>query len=162
VPVFDRNTIDVVSHSADQTRRLGARLGELLRVGDLVLLHGELGAGKTTLAQGIARGWGADQPATSPTFVLVHEYHRADGARLYHLDAYRLREGEYPGIDIVDALEEGAALVEWPERLGARAPTDGVEVELRWVDETRRNMRVWAKSPRSQSVVQMFQALAFG
>jgi tRNA threonylcarbamoyladenosine biosynthesis protein TsaE len=162
VPVLDRNTVDVISHSPDQTRRLGARIGELLRAGDLVLLHGELGAGKTTIAQGIARGWGAEHPATSPTFVLVHEYRRANGGLLYHLDAYRLRKNEYPGLDLAEALEDGAAIVEWPERLAAVLPAHRLEVELRWLDETRRNLRVWAAGSRETEMVQKFQALAYG
>jgi hypothetical protein len=76
VPVLDANTLDVLSHGADQTQRLGSRLGELLQPGDVVCLAGDLGSGKTTLAQGIVRGWGALTAATSPTFVLVNEYPR--------------------------------------------------------------------------------------
>jgi tRNA threonylcarbamoyladenosine biosynthesis protein TsaE len=162
MPVMDRNTVDIISQSPEQTRRLGARLGELLRPGDLILLRGELGAGKTTLAQGIARGWGAEQPATSPTFVLVREYRRASGGKLYHLDAYRLSKGEHPGIDLSEALEEGAAMVEWPERLAPPLPENRVEVELRWLDETRRGLRVWAVGAHAGEWIQKFQALAFG
>lgn len=162
VPVFDRNTVDVISHSPDQTRRLGARIGELLHAGDLVLLHGDLGAGKTTIAQGIARGWGAEQAATSPTFVLVHEYRRTSGGLLYHLDAYRLAQGEYPGVDLMEALEDGAAMVEWPDRLSPPLPENRLEVELRWLDETRRNLRVWASGAHGAELIQKFQTLAFG
>jgi tRNA threonylcarbamoyladenosine biosynthesis protein TsaE len=126
------------------------------------MLHGDMGAGKTTMAQGIARGWGAEQAATSPTFVLVHEYRRASGGLLYHVDAYRLSKGEHPGIDLLEALEDGAAMVEWPDRLPQPLPEQRVEVELRWLDETRRNLRVWAPAGHASELVQKFQALAFG
>src|SRR5438876_8315531 len=85
--------LDIVSHGAEQTRRLGAHLGALLQKGDVVLLDGEFGSGKTTLAQGIARGMGIDAHyVNSPTFMLVNEY-RTGRNRLYHIDLYRL-EGE--------------------------------------------------------------------
>ena len=90
MPILDDRSLEFLSHSPEQTRRLGVRLGELLKDGDLICLAGDLGSGKTTLAQGIARGWGSLDPVTSPTFVLINEYRRADDTRLYHFDAFRL------------------------------------------------------------------------
>src|SRR4051794_25057361 len=80
--------LDVISHSADQTRRLGARLAEWLAPGDVLLLRGDLGAGKTVFAQGVAAGLGIDEPVTSPTFTLIHEHHGR--VPLYHVDLYRI------------------------------------------------------------------------
>src|SRR4051795_11785335 len=85
-PVLD---IDVISHSLDQTRRIGARLAPLLGSGDLVLLEGPFGAGKTTLVQGIARGLGVQaEYVNSPTFTLINEYEGR--IPLFHVDLYRL------------------------------------------------------------------------
>src|SRR4030066_1049092 len=89
MPILDERSLEFLSHSPEQTRRLGVRLGELVGPGDLVCLAGDLGSGKTTPAQGIARGWGALDPVTSPTFVLVSEYRRADSAKHYPFDAFR-------------------------------------------------------------------------
>jgi tRNA threonylcarbamoyladenosine biosynthesis protein TsaE len=162
VPVLDAHTVDFLSSSPDQTQRLGARIGELLRPGDLVCLRGDLGAGKTTLAQGIARGWGARRPASSPTFILVNEYRRADNAMLYHVDAFRLAPGQGAELELDLALERGAVIVEWPERLQGSLHGEGVQAELRWVDDTRRNIRVWGHGPRPEEIVAAFRKLAFG
>ena len=108
---------------ASQMTQFGVRLGQTLRRGDVVLLHGDLGAGKTTLAQGIARGLGVSGPVQSPTFTLVAEYNArlADGTpvRLYHLDLYRLTdpaELDSFGYETYVAPDDGVTLIEWPER----------------------------------------------
>lgn len=101
----------------------GQQVGAALRAGDVVLLHGDLGAGKTTLAQGIARGLGIDGPVQSPTFGLVSEHSGTDDegtpVRLYHLDLYRLEssgELEDLGYEQFIAPTSAISLVEWPER----------------------------------------------
>src|SRR6266699_602719 len=95
-------TLDIVSHSSAQTQRLGARLGELLRGGELILLEGQLGTGKTTFTQGLAQGMGITEVISSPTFILLKEYAGQPlpvkspdalprkGPALYHFDLYRL------------------------------------------------------------------------
>ena len=90
MPILEGQSLDFLSHSPEQTVRLGVRLGELLRRGDVICLAGDLGSGKTTLARGIARGWGSLDQVTSPSFILINEYRRADNQRLYHIDAYRM------------------------------------------------------------------------
>ncbi len=90
-PILNQHTLEFVSRSPDQTRRLGARLGTLLHAGAVICLEGALGAGKTCLAQGIGRGWGVEQRLISPTFVLVREYARPeDSVKLHHIDLYRI------------------------------------------------------------------------
>lgn len=116
-----------LSRSPEETRRAGRELAELLAPGDLVLLSGPLGAGKTELVRGLAAGLGAD-PAevASPTFSLVHEY-GPSGSRplLVHADLYRLPEESRAGaaagdLGLVEARERGSVVVvEWPEGLGA-------------------------------------------
>jgi tRNA threonylcarbamoyladenosine biosynthesis protein TsaE len=125
MPILDSRTLEFFSRSADQTRRLGMRLGSLLQEGDVVCLKGDLGAGKTTLVQGIAQGWGSLDAASSPTFVLVNMYRRPDGDNLYHLDAYRLNSVEEAiDLDLDNLLDNGALVVEWPERIEAALPNN--------------------------------------
>ena len=97
----------------------------------IITVSGELGAGKTTLIQAICRGYGVEEPVTSPTFALVHEY-RAPRSTVYHLDLYRLKsEAELTNIgwdEIMDA--EALVMIEWPERAGGRLPRNHVPISL--------------------------------
>ena len=109
----------------------GERFGAAARPPLVVALSGELGAGKTTLAQAICRGFGVDEPVTSPTFALVHRYTSPSGA-VYHLDLYRLRAAtELTNIGWDEITTAHAlVIVEWPERSGDRFPADAVRIEL--------------------------------
>ncbi len=101
------------------TERLGRWLGETARRGDALLLAGDLGAGKTTLARGLARGLGIAEPVTSPTFTIVNEY--AGRLAFYHFDLYRLEAAELAATGLPEYWEEprGLVAIEWPERLEA-------------------------------------------
>jgi tRNA threonylcarbamoyladenosine biosynthesis protein TsaE len=118
MPILDAHAFEFFSRSPEQTRRLGIRLGVLLQAGDLVCLQGELGAGKTTLVQGIAQGWGALDAVSSPTFVLVNAYRRPNSGQLFHFDAYRVESlGEAEELDMDALLSQGPLVVEWAERV---------------------------------------------
>lgn len=135
----------LVTDSPEQTQQLGERLGRLIQPGDVICLSGELGAGKTTLATGIGQGWGALETVNSPTFVFVNQYSRSDGQRLYHVDAYRLKDaGDVESIGLEDLLADqtGAVLLEWPERVRESLPTERLWIELDWIDDTRRQIRL--------------------
>ena len=123
---------------AADTEALGALLARALQAGDVVCLWGSLGAGKTTLARGLIRAlMGPGQEAPSPTFTLVQTYDAPDFP-LSHLDLYRLSDPEEVrelGLD--EALEDGAAVIEWPERLGPRLPADRLDIRLRIEAEGR-------------------------
>ena len=141
MPILDSRAFEFFSRGPEQTRRLGIRLGALLRPGDLICLSGDLGAGKTTLVQGMAQGFGSLDAVSSPTFVIVNQYRRPDGAVLSHLDAYRLQnayEGE--DLDLYLMLERGALVVEWPERIEAALPADRLWVKLRYIAQEQRGM----------------------
>jgi tRNA threonylcarbamoyladenosine biosynthesis protein TsaE len=116
-------------------RAEGERVGRELPPGAVVLLEGELGSGKTTFAQAIARGLGVEVPATSPTYALVHHYRGRRGP-VYHLDCYRLRApDEAADLDWNGLLQEGDALiVEWPERAGAWVPRATTRFRLAHVE----------------------------
>jgi len=158
MPILDSTTLEFFSRSADQTRRLGMRLGSLLHKGDLVCLMGDLGSGKTTLVQGIAQGWGSLDPVSSPTFVIVNMYRRPDGLNLNHLDAYRLQNAaEALELDIDLLLEQGALVVEWPERIAAALPDENLLVKLRWISDEQRGMVFIPSGERYEALVADFR-----
>ena len=163
MPILDAHTLDFWSHSPEQTVRFGARLGELLRVGDVVALSGELGAGKTTFIAGLSRGWGSSDQVTSPTFVLVNEYRRPNGQRLWHVDGYRLNSAqEALDLGLDDLLAgDGLVVVEWPERLRDVLPAERLQLQLAWVDHSRRSLRLGATGERYFEIVEQFRRAAF-
>jgi tRNA threonylcarbamoyladenosine biosynthesis protein TsaE len=122
----------VYATSPDETKRIGAALGRLLRPGDTVLLGGELGAGKTTLTQGLAAQLGVGEAVTSPTFVLVHSYRTAAGWDLLHADVWRLEHlHEVVDLALPELLEDGAAaVIEWGEMAAPALAPDWLEVVI--------------------------------
>lgn len=123
--------MNIVTHSPDETRTAAAAWGAKLVPGSVIRLHGGLGAGKTTFVQGLARGLGCADEATSPTFALLHEY---PGPRctLYHWDLYRLGpETDWSQLDLPGQLPgEGVTVVEWPERYPGPWPAGTRDVFL--------------------------------
>jgi tRNA threonylcarbamoyladenosine biosynthesis protein TsaE len=142
----------VVTHSPEETIALGHELARELKTPVLVLLLGDLGAGKTTLAKGLVAGLGAalEEEVTSPTFTMIHEYGTArdNAARVYHVDLYRVetaRELETLGLE--DLLAERAVvIVEWGEKLGPALRPSGtggiVEIHLEAVSENERRIEI--------------------
>jgi tRNA threonylcarbamoyladenosine biosynthesis protein TsaE len=124
-------SLDIPLADADATEALGAALARALRPGDAICLYGPLGAGKSTLARGLIRALTTpDEDVPSPTFTLVQLYDGPDFP-ISHFDLYRLEqasEAEELGLD--EALEEGAALIEWPQRLEGRLPADRLDIEI--------------------------------
>jgi tRNA threonylcarbamoyladenosine biosynthesis protein TsaE len=160
------HVLDFISHSAAQTVRVGQRLGELLRQGDVVLLLGEFGAGKTHLAKGVAQGLGSADLVNSPSFVLINEYRAGDrlhNAPIYHVDLYRLDEpAELAGIGLDDVLDEhGVALIEWAERARGLLPQEHLEVQLQHLSDTKRVLRFVPHGPRYEALVSAFKKTAF-
>jgi tRNA threonylcarbamoyladenosine biosynthesis protein TsaE len=183
-------TLDSISHSAAQTQRLGMRLGELLRGGELILLHGQLGTGKTTFTQGLAQGMGITEYVNSPTFTLLKEYtgsrlpenHEKRNSRaaqtprstrpshstrsgppLYHFDLYRLDRPE----EILDLgfdeyfTSNGVCVVEWAEKADLYWPTDHLSIRLRMLSETKRSLFFTASGSRYDELLRQFQKNAY-
>jgi tRNA threonylcarbamoyladenosine biosynthesis protein TsaE len=165
VPILREGELDIISYSAEQTGRLGFRLGSLLEAGDVICLSGDMGAGKTVFSAGIGKGWGADDLLTSPTFNLVHHHTRSkDKQALYHLDCYRLSGvNEVDSIGLDDLLDsKGVVILEWAERIGTVLPAERLWINLRVVEETRRNFILEATGKRYQELVEKFRAVTFG
>jgi tRNA threonylcarbamoyladenosine biosynthesis protein TsaE len=138
------------SASEQESHDLGRRIGERLEASDVVTLWGELGAGKTLIAQGIARGLGVPSAVriTSPTFTVINEY---DGRlHLYHLDLYRIvNEDDLETVPWREALfGDGVAVVEWPERLGEALPEERLDLGLKIVGEAARTINIRAHGER--------------
>ena len=133
---------------ADDTQAWGERLGRLLRAGDLVILTGGLGAGKTTLTQGIARGLDVRGPITSPTFVIARIHPSlSDGPVLVHVDAYRLRGlDELDDLDLDADLDRAVTIVEWGHGMAEGLSTDSLEIVLE--GESARTATLLARGQR--------------
>lgn len=139
------------TRDAEETRAIGVALGRLLQPGDVVLLQGDLGAGKTTLTQGIARGAGAEEVVNSPTFILLNEYHAR--LTLYHADLYRLEEPEeVAALDLSGVSLDGALVVEWPERGEGLLPDDHLLVQLAHRGPEERELAFTAHGPRAREL----------
>jgi tRNA threonylcarbamoyladenosine biosynthesis protein TsaE len=118
--------------TAEETRAMGARLARLLRAGDLLVLSGDLGAGKTTFTQGLGSGLGVRGEVTSPTFVISRVHPPlAAGPALVHVDAYRLHAGaELDDLDLDTSLDESVTVVEWGSGLAESLAEDRLEIEI--------------------------------
>jgi tRNA threonylcarbamoyladenosine biosynthesis protein TsaE len=133
----------VETRSVTETLEFGGRLARELQQGDIIALSGELGAGKTALVKGIARGLGITVEVTSPTFTLIHEY---SGGRLplFHVDLYRLDNiSQALAVGIEDYLNgPGVTVIEWAERIAPLLPPHTIRIRMESVDETTRRIEV--------------------
>jgi tRNA threonylcarbamoyl adenosine modification protein YjeE len=129
--------VDLTTSSAAETEAIGEGLGRRLRTGDMVLLTGELGVGKTTLVRGVARGTGSDAPVASPTFQLLRIY--PGRVQVAHIDLYRIEaSSELRDLGLDELLAEGAVLVEWGDRLEA---PEAALIEIEHLGGDRRLVR---------------------
>lgn len=132
----------VITRSPEETLALGERLGRAARAGDCIALTGDLGAGKTVMAKGIARGLGVADEITSPTFTLMETYE----GRLpfYHFDLYRIeRAAELDQLFFEEYWEgDGVSVIEWPERAGNRLPDRRITVTMRYQSSTERSITI--------------------
>jgi tRNA threonylcarbamoyladenosine biosynthesis protein TsaE len=144
---------EIVSHSPEETQRIGRRLGELARPGDVVLLIGNLGAGKTCLTQGIAFGLGITEYTASPSFILVRElYGRLP---LYHIDFYRLENlAEIAELGLDEYLYGGGVcVVEWADRAPGLLPEMHLRIDLTYIDESSRGLSFRPAGVRYEALV---------
>lgn len=149
--------ITVHTHSAEQTRQLGAVLAQVLQPGDILWLRGELGAGKTTLAQGIARGLGVHEPVLSPTFTLIRE-HRGR-LPFFHADAYRLEGAEQAAdLGLPEYFERGGVFaIEWAEHIADALPDERLDVLLEGGADEHRRITLTAYGERYEQLLQQLE-----
>jgi tRNA threonylcarbamoyladenosine biosynthesis protein TsaE len=147
------------SSSPAETKRIGARLGVLLQPGDVLLLQGELGSGKTMLAQGIGRGLKVAEPVKSSSFVLLNVYH----GRLtcYHADLYRLSEpAEVADLALEETAAPGVLLVEWPERAWDELPPEHLLVRIEEESAKGRTLTLVPRGKRYEALARELTAKA--
>lgn len=142
-------------NSAEDMQRLGASLAKAAQPHDLLLLNGDLGAGKTTMTQGLGRELGIRRPVKSPTFTIVREY-REGKMPLFHMDFYRLENDDLSSIDLNSYLAEpGLVVIEWPQLIMDDLPDSYLQLTIKRVDDswnsTKRVVEFEAKGTRSQT-----------
>ncbi len=160
-PVSGRRMLEITSHSPEQTRQLGQRLGELARAGDLFCLEGDLGSGKTCFAQGLGHGLEIPDAIHSPTFILANE-HRGGRLPLFHLDVYRVRHpDEAIGFGLEDyTAGDGVCVIEWAEKIREALPPERLWITFRHVGESERGLRLQVDGERYEQLLDEFAAEA--
>ena len=137
------NTEKIISLNYTETEEVGFKLAQTLELGSVVLLFGNLGAGKTVFSRGFARGLGITEPVSSPTYTIVQEYNIPDGGRLYHLDLYRISGVESAlafGVDEFLDDDRAINLIEWPMRIDGILPDNCIKVTLTHLDDEKREI----------------------
>lgn len=162
MPVSNDRVLDIISHSVAQTQRLGARLGELARAGDVYCLEGDLGTGKTSFVQGLGKGLGVTEPIHSPTFILANE-HRSGRLPLFHVDVYRVRgSDEAVGFGLDDYLsDEGVCVIEWAEKIRPALPSEHLWLTFRHLGESKRGLLIEANGSRYEGLLNEFKKSVF-
>ena len=146
-------SLSLSSHSPEETQRIGIQLGKLARAGDVFLLSGKLGAGKTCLAQGIAWGLGFEEYVSSPSFVVVREYRGS--LPMYHIDLYRLDQpDEILELGLDDYFyDEGVCVVEWIERGTMALPGEHMLIRMEYISDTERRLCLEPSGERYSSML---------
>jgi tRNA threonylcarbamoyladenosine biosynthesis protein TsaE len=166
MPILDEHVLDFVSHSPAQTHRFGMRLGLLLQAGDVVCLEGDLGTGKTCLAQGVGEAMGVVESITSPSFTLIAEHRLPTPApTLYHIDLYRLNEpvDEALAMGLEEYLSgDGVCVIEWADRIEPALPDERLWIALRHLDVSKRGIMFVAMGTRYDQLLREFRRTAFG
>lgn len=134
----------MISMSEGETFEVGRELGASMKLPAHILLYGDLGAGKTAFARGLAAGFGLDDPdeVSSPTFTLINQYHGR--VKIFHIDLYRIETGRLEGLGLDEIFDDpnAAVVVEWAERLGSFDTAGAVRVFLEYIDEGSRKIEV--------------------
>ena len=139
------------------TLNAAEKLGTLLQPYDVILLNGDLGAGKTTFTQGLARGLAIKRPIKSPTFTLIREY-QTGRLPLYHMDMYRLENAAANDLDLSDYFAQPAVIViEWSKFISEQLPTQYLQIELQYLGLTQRQLVAQAVGARFQELLAQWQ-----
>jgi len=130
-----------ISNSVENTIELGSKIGALLKPGDVILLTGDLGAGKTHIAKGVGKALGVKRIINSPTFTIVKEY-SGNNVKFYHLDLYRL-DGLNNDFDLEEYIEsDGICVIEWPHQIEEILPKEYLNIKLLRLDDNQRKIEI--------------------
>lgn len=144
--------VKYLTNNSEETIKLGKKIGELLENKDVVLLSGDLSAGKTTITKGIGLGLGVKRIINSPTFTIVKEY-SGDKTKLYHLDLYRL-DGLNSDFDLEEYFDsDGVCVIEWPFQVKELIPSEYLFIELNRLDENKREIIISSKGLHYDSII---------
>ncbi len=154
------NHLEIISHSPEQTQKFGVRIGEIALPGDILLLVGDLGTGKTCLTQGIARGLNIEEYAVSPSFVVIREL--CGRLPLYHIDFYRLDHlEEIAQLGLDDYLYgNGVCVVEWAEKGVSLLPVEHLLIEISYLSDTERSFELKPRGKRYRKIVAQLKHLS--
>ena len=134
--------IDIISNNAEQTLKVGCTFASLLNKGDIIVLTGELGAGKTKFVEGVLQYFGLENEISSPTFTIINEY-TTNEINIYHFDAYRLEDSdEFYAIGGEEYFDKGICLIEWGELISDVLPNDYIHIKIN-KSETNENERIF-------------------
>lgn len=130
---------EIITNNFEETQKLGTEFAAQIKMGGVLCLEGELGAGKTTFTQGLLGGLGCEGPFTSPTFVLMKKYKE----NIYHLDAYRISEDDLDNLGWEELIseEKNIIIIEWPERIKSKIPQKAKWINFSWLDENKRQIK---------------------
>jgi len=153
------NHLEIISHSPEQTQKFGVRIGEIALPGDIFLLVGDLGTGKTCLTQGIAWGLNIEEYAVSPSFVVIRELHGR--LPLYHIDFYRLDHlEEIAQLGLDDYLYgNGVCVVEWAEKGVSLLPVEHLLIEISYLSDTERSFELKPRGKRYRKIAAQLKHL---
>jgi len=138
----------IITKSFEQTQSFAQEFANTLKGGDILLLFGDLGAGKTTFMQGVAKGLDISQTALSPTFIIMRSYEVSNNEEiknLYHLDLYRINsEHDLDGLGMQEIFVDNKSIVaiEWPEKLGKMLPEKRIEIRLKYISDEEREITI--------------------
>ena len=152
-------SLKLVTGNPEETRSIGEALGRIMKPGAVVTLHGDLGSGKTTLVQGIARGLGlpADYYVTSPSYSIINEY--PGRCRIHHVDLYRLHSpGEIEEIGLEEILDgESVVVIEWPERVGSGLLNADLQIHFQILGNASREIELFSCGPAGEDLLGNFE-----
>ena len=152
-------TLQLETATPAQTRRIGERIGRRLQAGDAILLSGDLGAGKTVIAQGIGRGLGVTDPIKSSSFVIMNEY-QGTSLRMFHADLYRLEDpAQVAELALEELASRGVLVIEWPERALDELPEDHLRIHLTYASAKTRTVEITSNGARWNSIVLQLERL---
>jgi len=135
---------EYITNSSEETQKLGERFAQKLQGGDVLALYGNLGSGKTTFIQGLARGLGVKRRIISPTFIIVRHY-KIDGGNFYHVDLYRT-ESRHDllgvGLDQIITQKDSVIAIEWAEKMGELLPRKRIDIEFEYIEDNKRQIKI--------------------